>query len=100
MNEIKEKNDIQYLEYSEKWLQEAHDEALKGVKTCKAEIIEIMDDMKNIKSVKLRNACAQAHDGLMKQKSEFLTRIRETVNDLKHVRSILKTLKKNDKVQK
>jgi len=86
--------DEEYLIWSIKSLQETHDHALEVSKVLQQEIEVLREDMKVIKSTDLKRACKSVHNTMTVQKRKALNKVKDSLVDLKHCKSIIRTLKK------
>lgn len=95
----KEQTDIEYLEYSINYLQEYLRKNREAVKQEKEKINALQEDMKVIKSIELKKACQQIHNSMVMRKNQILAQLKEGTQDVKHVISIYKTLKRLERTK-
>jgi len=87
------KDDLEYLVHSLSYIQQAHDAAVKTLREMKEEQNLLQGDMNVIHTARLQQACGQIFNQLTMQQKEVRLRIKESLVDLKHVRSIYKKVK-------
>jgi len=88
-----EMTDAEYLVNSIQVFEEMIGASLEQIKTLKKEIDLLQEDIKVIKSERLKKGAMEAHNKLTMQKSGHLKKIKAIRGDLKHARSLLKKIK-------
>jgi len=86
--------DLEYLEASKQVFEDMLTKNYDRLKIIKKDLEEVQEDISRMTNQNLKKASMNAFNQLSKEKRQRLNQVKEVRNDLVHVRSIIKTLKK------
>lgn len=97
--EKKEQTDLEYLKWSIEVLTDKEDEFRTKIASIKDELTSLQEDISMIQTDRLRKGATEAYNRLVIEKKTTMEHLKAVRDDLKHVRSIYKTLREKGKKQ-
>jgi len=88
---------LEFLQHSLEFNEKMHQDALKRAKEISDDMKSLQEDIKIIKTDRLRQAAASVHNQLVMERKQLLDRIKDARVNVDHIRSIIKQLRNKGK---